>query len=236
MRKTSTSPQDKRKPSTFLDRYRRQARHSIWYEEGEPPAFNDLFGRLPPLQTRPVNRIDTGQSPTDIHPGTRIPVPKTWTDSHEQTSFTESSRPYNFTDSYEPEPQDRPSGPPALPTSPPPALIGFPLLPPPPPPPLSSDNFQDPQFGKPRPDLSVEEKAKIEMEGPASTNLSRHAGLRNRLFSRLKPGNAIAHGNLQRLKTSTAGAAAHPSASFLSASVSRTCMKRTVIAEFDKGK
>lgn len=74
-RRTSVAPLDKRRASNVFDRYRRQARNSVWYESADGPSFDDPFGKGSNTRIRPPRRADTNLAPTEVHPGYRIPVP-----------------------------------------------------------------------------------------------------------------------------------------------------------------
>jgi hypothetical protein len=79
LRRVSTSSFRERKFSGPVDRLHRQARQSILFEERSSPAFrDDLFSSLPLFRTQGLGRAATAEtnvSPTEAHPGHRLPVP-----------------------------------------------------------------------------------------------------------------------------------------------------------------
>lgn len=78
-RQNSTSSSKERSFSNTIDRLHRQARQSILFEERSSPVFrDDLFASLPLFQTQGLNHAattDPDVSPTDEHPGHRLPEP-----------------------------------------------------------------------------------------------------------------------------------------------------------------
>ena len=79
LRRVSTSSYKDTKTAMPIDRLHRQARQSILFEERKSPVFrDDLFSSLPLFQTQGLNRTATAAtdvSPTEAHPGQRLPEP-----------------------------------------------------------------------------------------------------------------------------------------------------------------
>lgn len=79
LRGASTASFRERKFSSPTDRLHRQARQSILFEERKSPIFrDDLFSSLSLFQTQGLGRsgtTGTDVSPTEAHPGRRLPEP-----------------------------------------------------------------------------------------------------------------------------------------------------------------
>jgi hypothetical protein len=79
LRRASTSSFNKQQSTTPIDRLHRQARQSILFEERRSPVFrDDLFASLPLFRTQGLARsatVETDVSPTEAHPGHRLPEP-----------------------------------------------------------------------------------------------------------------------------------------------------------------
>ncbi len=79
LRRASTASFRERKFSSTSDRLHRQARQSILFEERKSPVFrDDLFSSLPVFRTQGLGRSGTTGadiSPTEAHPGKRLPEP-----------------------------------------------------------------------------------------------------------------------------------------------------------------
>jgi hypothetical protein len=97
LRDSSTATFGERKGSAPADRLHRQARQSILFEERRSPVFrDDLFSSLPRFKTQGVGRSATGGtnvSPTEAHPGHRIPEPPggwTFDDSNQNPGLSAS--------------------------------------------------------------------------------------------------------------------------------------------------
>lgn len=79
LRQASTASFRERKFSSPSDRLHRQARQSILFEERKSPVFrDDLFSSLPLFSTQGLGRSGTAGtdiSPTEAHPGKRLPEP-----------------------------------------------------------------------------------------------------------------------------------------------------------------
>jgi hypothetical protein len=80
LRRASTSSFRERKFSNPVDRLHRQARQSILFEERKSPIFrDDLFSSLPLFRTQGLALTKTSDgevSPTQAHPGHRLPEPR----------------------------------------------------------------------------------------------------------------------------------------------------------------
>ena len=79
LRRPSASSHKDAKVSTSIDRLHRQARQSILFEERRSPVFrDDLFSSLPLFRTQGLAHSGTAEndvSPTEAHPGHRLPEP-----------------------------------------------------------------------------------------------------------------------------------------------------------------
>lgn len=86
LQRASTASFRERKFSSPVDRLHRQARQSILFEERSSSAFrDDLFSSLPLFRTQGLGRTGTAEldvSPTEAHPGHRLPEPPGVWSSH----------------------------------------------------------------------------------------------------------------------------------------------------------